>query len=116
VRRAYCEDESGQPPRRLLASGHAYRTAGSSPAAINARVAGKRVTFSTGTRPDESQFEGLPLNSKQIEDHRVRLLTNEPEQVLRELFRRGVEIQNLEVAGADLEEAFVAMTHQQTQT
>ena len=46
----------------------------------------------------------------------MRLLTNEPEQVLRELFRRGVEIQNLEVAGADLEEAFVAMTHQQTQT
>jgi hypothetical protein len=38
-------------------------------------------------------------------------LTNEPEQVLRELFRRGVEIHDLEVAGADLEEAFVAMTH-----
>jgi hypothetical protein len=38
-------------------------------------------------------------------------LTNEPERVLRELFSRGVEIHDLEVSGADLEEAFVAMTH-----
>jgi len=109
-------EEADQLARRVIVIDHGRVIADSTPAAIKARVAGKRVTFSTGTRPDESQFEGLPLNSKQIEDHRVRLLTNEPEQVLRELFRRGVEIQNLEVAGADLEEAFVAMTHQQTQT
>ena len=109
-------EEADQLARRVIVIDHGRVIADSTPAAIKARVAGKRVTFSTGTRPDESQFAGLPLNSKQIEDHRVRLLTNEPEQVLRELFRRGVEIQNLEVAGADLEEAFVAMTHQQTQT
>jgi hypothetical protein len=30
---------------------------------------------------------------------------------LRELFSRGIEMQQLEVSGADLEEAFVAMTH-----
>jgi hypothetical protein len=59
----------------------------------------------------ESDLDGLPLNSKQITDHSVRLLTNEPEEVLREIFRRGFEIQQLEVVGADLEEAFVAMTH-----
>ena len=109
-------EEADQLARRVIVIDHGRVIADSTPAAIKARVAGKRVTFSTGARPDESQFAGLPLNSKQIEDHRVRLLTNEPEQVLRELFRRGVEIQNLEVAGADLEEAFVAMTHQQTQT
>ena len=40
----------------------------------------------------------------------MRLLTNQPEEVLRELFRRGIELRDLEVAGADLEEAFVAMT------
>src|SRR5437899_9660716 len=109
-------EEADQLARRVIVIDHGRVIADSTPAAIKARVAGKRVTFSTGTRPDESQFAGLPLNSKQIEDHRVRLLTNEPEQVLRELFRRGVEIQNLEVAGADLEEAFVAMTHQQAPT
>jgi hypothetical protein len=40
----------------------------------------------------------------------VQLLTNQPEAVLRELFRRGVEISELEVAGADLEDAFISLT------
>jgi hypothetical protein len=30
--------------------------------------------------------------------------------VLRELFRRGVDVVDLEVTGADLEEAFLALT------
>jgi ABC-2 type transport system ATP-binding protein len=41
---------------------------------------------------------------------RVQLLSAEPETVLRELFRRGVALSDLEVAGADLEEAFLALT------
>jgi len=40
----------------------------------------------------------------------VRFLTNEPETVLRALFERGVEMRDLEVAGADLEEAFLSLT------
>jgi hypothetical protein len=40
----------------------------------------------------------------------VQLLTNQPESVLRDLFRRGVEITDLEVSGADLEDAFIALT------
>jgi hypothetical protein len=32
--------------------------------------------------------------------------------VLRELFNRGVEIRDLTVVGADLEEAFLAITHE----
>jgi hypothetical protein len=31
---------------------------------------------------------------------------------LRELFRRGVDISDLQVVGADLEEAFISLTHQ----
>src|SRR6184192_4752847 len=104
-------EEADQLARRIIVINHGRVIADSSPAAIKARVAGKRITFSTTAPPEEGQLGGLPLNSKQIEDHHVRLLTNQPEEVLRELFRRGVEIQNLEVAGADLEEAFLAMTH-----
>jgi hypothetical protein len=40
----------------------------------------------------------------------VGLLSSEPEQVLRALFERGVTIQDLEVTGADLEEAFLSLT------
>ena len=105
-------EEADQLARRIIVINHGRVIADASPAAIKARVAGKRVTFSTPTPPDDGLFAGLPLSSKRVEDHRVRLLTNEPENVLRELFRRGVDIHDLEIAGADLEEAFVAMTHQ----
>ena len=105
-------EEADQLARRVVVIDHGSVIADSTPEAIKARVAGKRVTFTTPARMmTESDLEGLPLNAKTIDDHRVRLLTNAPELVLSELFRRGVEITGLEVAGADLEEAFVAMTH-----
>ena len=105
-------EEADQLARRIIVINHGRVIADASPAAIKARVAGKRVIFFTPSPPDDSLFAGLPLRSKQVEDGRVRLLTNEPEEVLRELFKRGVDIQGLEVSGADLEEAFVAMTHE----
>src|SRR5438093_3231411 len=105
--------EADQLARRVIVIDHGKVIADASPAAIKAQVAGKRVTFTTTAVPDEGQLDGLPLSSKVIEGHRVRLLTNEPENVVRELFRRGVQVENLEVAGADLEEAFIAMTHRE---
>ena len=109
-------EEADQLAQRIIVIDHGRVIADSSPAAIKARVAGKRITFSTNSALEDSLFADLPLNAKQVEDHRVRLLTNEPERVLRELFRRGVEINDLEVAGADLEEAFLALTHQEAKT
>jgi ABC-2 type transport system ATP-binding protein len=103
-------EEADQLARRVIVIDRGRVIADSTPAEIKARVAGKRITFMTALTADEVQFAGLPLNSIQVEDHRVRLLTNEPEEVLRELFRRGVDMRDLEVAGADLEEAFIAMT------
>jgi len=103
-------EEADQLARRIIVIDHGRVIADSSPAEIKSRVAGKRINFTTAAVLDEGQLAGLPLNSKQIEDHHVRLLTNQPEEVLRELFRRGIDIRDLEIAGADLEEAFVAMT------
>jgi len=104
-------EEADQLAQRVIVIDRGHVIADSSPAQIKARVAGKRITFTTTQQTDENILAGLPLNSQQVDDHRVRLLTNEPEAVLRELFRRGVEMRDLEVSGADLEEAFVAMTH-----
>ncbi len=104
-------EEADQLAQRVIVIDRGHVIADSSPAQIKARVAGKRITFTTTQQTDENMQAGLPLNSQQVDDHRVRLLTNEPEAVLRELFRRGVEMRDLEVSGADLEEAFVAMTH-----
>jgi len=103
-------EEADQLARRVIVIDRGHVIADSTPAEIKSRVAGKRITFTTPQAAQDGQFAGLPLNSIQVEDHRVRLLTNDPEEVLRELFRRGVEVRDLEVAGADLEEAFLAMT------
>ena len=103
-------EEADQLARRIIVIDRGRIIADATPAAIKGRVAGKRVTFSSAQPLSENQLAGLPLNSQDIADLRVRLLTNEPETVLRELFRRGVDIHDLEVSGADLEEAFVAMT------
>jgi ABC-2 type transport system ATP-binding protein len=104
-------EEADQLARRVIVVDHGHVIADATPAAIKARVAGKRITFSTAVTLDDGQLAGLPLSSKVVEDHRVKLLTNEPEAVLRELFRRGIDMRDLEVSGADLEEAFIAMTH-----
>ena len=106
-------EEADQLARRVIVIDRGRIIADSTPDEIKSRVAGKRVTFRTSTPINDADLAGLPLNSKQIDDHRVRLLTNEPEQLLRELFRRGIDLTDLEVAGADLEEAFVAMTRQE---
>ena len=104
-------EEADQLARRIVVVDRGHVIADTSPAEIKARVAGKRIVFTTSAAVGDDAFAGLPLNSRNVEGGRVRLLTNEPEAVLRELFRRGIEIANLEVSGADLEEAFVAMTH-----
>ena len=104
-------EEADQLARRVIVIDHGKVIADSTPAEIKARVAGKHVVFRS-TRPlSESDFDGLPLTGRNISDSTARLLTNDPEAVLRELIRRGVEMKDLEVAGADLEEAFIAMTH-----
>jgi len=103
-------EEADQLAKRVIVVDRGHIIADATPASIKARVAGKRVAFTPTRRLTAADLDGLPLLSSQVTDGQVRLLTNEPEAVLRELFRRGVEIQFLEVAGADLEEAFVAMT------
>jgi ABC-2 type transport system ATP-binding protein len=107
-------EEADQLARRVIVIDRGQVIADTTPEGIKARVAGKRVTFTAARELAEADLDGLPLTGKQVDGRRVRLLTNEPEAVLRELFRRGLEMSDLEVAGADLEEAFIAMTHRET--
>ena len=102
-------EEADQLARRVIVIDRGRIIADSSPAEIKSRVAGKRITFIT----NQQLPEGLPLTAQRVDGNRVRLLTNEPESVLRELFSRGIEMHELEVSGADLEEAFIAMTQHQ---
>ena len=109
-------EEADQLADRIVVIDHGKVIADASPAEIKARVAGKHVVFKSSRPVSDADFAGLPLTAKHVEDGAVRLLTNDPEAVLRELFARGVEMKELEVGGADLEEAFIAMTHHEAGT
>ncbi len=102
-------EEADQLAKRVVVIDRGLVIADASPEEIKSKVAGKRVRFTAPTLT-ERDLDGLPMTSGTITDHRVQLLTNEPEAALRELFRRGVEMSDLEVAGADLEDAFIALT------
>lgn len=102
-------EEADQLAKRVVVIDRGVVIADASPQDIKSKVAGKRVRFTSGNLSD-GDLEGLPVTTTTITDHRVRLLTNQPESVLRELFRKGIEISELEVSGADLEDAFISLT------
>jgi ABC-2 type transport system ATP-binding protein len=103
-------DEADALARRIVVIDHGVVIADAAPAEIKARIPSKRLHFRAVAGLDATAFDGLPVMALERAGDRVRLLSAEPETVLRELFRRGVVVTDLEVAGADLEEAFLALT------
>jgi ABC-2 type transport system ATP-binding protein len=102
-------EEADQLAKRVIVIDRGVVIADASPNEIKSRVAGKRMRFKAVALADKD-LQGLPITTSTIADHTVQLLTNQPEAVLRELFRRGIEISDLEVTGADLEDAFISLT------
>ncbi len=103
-------EEADQLADRVVVIDRGTIIADDSPASIKARVAGRRVTFTASPPPLEVDFLGLPVSGLELRDSRVRFHSGQPEQALAAIFRRGWDIQDLEVVGADLEEAFVSLT------
>jgi ABC-2 type transport system ATP-binding protein len=102
-------EEADQLAQRVIVIDRGVVIADTPPAEIKSRVAGKRMRF-VAPALSEKDLEGLPVSAVTIKDHSVQLLTNKPELVLRQLFQRDVDVSDLEVSGADLEDAFIAMT------
>ncbi len=102
--------EAEELARRIVVIDHGLVIADATPRELMSKVAGKRVSFSLPRPAADNAFGGLALSALELADGRVRFLTSEPEKVLRALFERGVEMRDLEVAGADLEEAFLSLT------
>ncbi len=80
------------------------------PDRIKARVGGKLVRFcSPGLASDD--LSALPgVERVRREGDAFELYSTQPEAALEVLFRRGAKVRELEVRGAGLEEAFVALT------
>ena len=103
-------EEADQLARRIVVIDQGMVIADASPAEVKARVPGKRLSFRTSPPLAASAFDGLSVQSVEVADSRVSLLSNKPEAVLRELFARGLAIADLEVTGATLEEALLSLT------
>jgi len=102
-------EEADQLARRVVVIDRGVIIADASPEEIKGKVAGRRIRFSAHAI-DEAQLEGLPATGVTIDGSSVQLLTNDPVSVLRAVFQRGIEISDLEVTGADLEDAFISLT------
>jgi ABC-2 type transport system ATP-binding protein len=96
--------------KRIVVIDRGIVIADAAPQAIKARVAGRRIRFTADRRLTADTFDGLPVQRVELHGQHVNLLSNEPETVLRELFERGITISDLEVGGADLEEAVISLT------
>ncbi|MDQ6772947.1 MAG: ABC transporter ATP-binding protein [Candidatus Dormibacteraeota bacterium] len=103
-------DEADELAHRIVVVDRGKVVADAPPAQIKSRVGGKRVSFASDRILKDGDLEGLPITSWESNGARTRILTHEPEAVLRALFTRSLEIRDLEVGGADLEEAFLALT------
>lgn len=102
-------DEADELAERIVVIGHGRVIADGTSREIKSRVAGKKVSFAA-EGVTMAMFDGLPVSNLELSPGRVKLLSNTPESVLRELFRRNVPVTDLEVTGADLEEAFISIT------
>jgi ABC-2 type transport system ATP-binding protein len=116
--------EADELAARVVVIDRGQVVADDTPAAIKARIPGRRVSFRTPGPLVAEDLAELPLSGLSIGDRPVRsevahpgadgqlvrFLCNEPEATLRALFARGISIVDLEVAGADLEDAFLSLT------
>jgi ABC-2 type transport system ATP-binding protein len=103
-------EEADELAERVLVIDKGNVIADGSPQEIKSRVAGSKISFTSSAPVDAAALKDLPVSTSDVADHRVTLMTNDPQTVLRELFRRNVDMSNLEVRGADLEEAFLSLT------
>jgi ABC-2 type transport system ATP-binding protein len=107
-------EEADELAERVVVIDHGVVVADATPRELKSRIAVRRVSFRALTPVADATFAGLPVVNLEIVGDRVRLLTSEPEAVLRRLFEGGAAIQELEVAGASLEEAFLSLTGRRT--
>jgi ABC-2 type transport system ATP-binding protein len=77
---------------------------------IKSVTGGRTVRFTIGDRPTAG-LDTLPgVTGVEARGGSVRLRTTDPDATVRALYASGVEVRDLEVRGADLEEAFLSLT------
>ncbi len=108
------EEADALADRVVILQGGRVRAEGT-PAAVKAQVAGRRVRCVT--RLDAESIRSLPGVTSVTKDGAVMaILTTRAEPVVAELLRCDPALSGLEVSGAGLEEAFLALTETPSET
>lgn len=105
--------EADELAQRIIVIDHGRVVADDAPAQIKARVPGKRVTFRCQPLLAAEDLASPAIQGLSIDGSQVRFYSNEPEEVFAALFARGVRVFDLEVTGANLEEAFLSLTNEE---
>jgi ABC-2 type transport system ATP-binding protein len=103
-------EEADQLAQRVVVIDHGRIVIDGTPEQVKAKVPGKRVTVRSSRPLTQADFADLPWHDLQITDHSAHLLSNDPATVVQALVRRDVPMVDLEVTGAALEDAFLALT------
>jgi ABC-2 type transport system ATP-binding protein len=103
-------EEADALAERVVVIDHGRVVIDGTPASIKALVPGRRVSVRASRPLVLADFAELPCESLELSDGTARLLTSEPVTVVDSLLRRSVPIVDLEVTGAALEDAFLALT------
>lgn len=106
-------EEADALAERIILIDHGQVRADASPAALKARASNRRVTFDVSEPLHPDFFAQFPAFQLEPGNLHISLLTPEPEAVLRAVFAQPVDIKNLEIVGASLEEAFFHLTQDQ---
>ena len=102
-------DEADALADRVVVLDRGRIVADGSPAQIKRRIAHKRISF-VSDLPD-AVLDALPgVVTVSRDADRVVLLSSDPEATTRELLRLDARLSDLEIAGAALEDAFLALT------
>jgi ABC-2 type transport system ATP-binding protein len=108
----YLEEADALAERIILIDRGQVR-ADAPPAVLKAQVSNSRVSFDTSEPLPAEFFAQLPVLQLELNDRHVSFLTPKLETILRALFAQPVEITNLNITGASLEEAFFHLTQDQ---
>ncbi len=103
-------EEADALAKRIVVINQGQIIADDTPEAIKGYIGGKHVRFYAPTLTLED-LRTLPgVQSVQLIDTKFDVYTMQPEALLATLFKDGIELRDLEVVGAGLEDAFLALT------
>ncbi|WP_377269560.1 ABC transporter ATP-binding protein [Peterkaempfera sp. SMS 1(5)a] len=109
-------EEADQVADRVLVMHRGRLIADGTPADVKARAGARRIVFDLDDIAErDAVLRGLPaLGALEVHGRTVRIRSTDADATVAAVYRAGLYPRNLEVAGLGLEQAFLAITHDET--